>query len=78
MPKGKEEEMPPVLGEDVDIAAAEKLRDVVANIASASNSVRHGRTASILLRVCSFLWPSSSSRPLGSNEMVTPRILSYL
>lgn len=39
IPKGKENEMPAVLAEDVDITAAEKLRDVVANLASANKPV---------------------------------------
>lgn len=43
MPKGKEQEAPAVLSQDVDITAAEKLRDVVATIASASKAVGYWR-----------------------------------
>lgn len=39
MPKGREHEAPEVLGEDIDIRAAEALHDVVAHLASASEEV---------------------------------------
>lgn len=40
MPRGREPEAPKALDEDIDIHAAETLRDVVANLASADEEVR--------------------------------------
>lgn len=48
MPKGKEDEAPPVLAEDIDIQAAETLRDVVAHIASANDEVGSWGEVSLL------------------------------
>lgn len=39
MPRGKEHEAPKILAEDIDKVAADKLRDVVANMATVNEEV---------------------------------------
>lgn len=52
MPKGREQDAPKVLGEDIDVQAAETLHDVVAHLASASDEEEVGRTYSCASIIC--------------------------